>query len=118
MGGTFGIRRVLVGLDDVPICWRTAPGNGLYLDESSLPVLSGPLPEGEYSLKVVVNADGVEAYQPSLQGYRFEIRSFHPIVMTAGKSIEVTVIVDERAGGPPEERPFIRYVHVEHETPR
>ena len=110
MSRAVGVRRVLLGLDDVPICWRTAPGKGSYLEDASLPVLTGPLLLGEHTLKVVVNADGLEASRADLKGYRFEIKSSHPIEVEAGKAIELMVIAYEKDHGLPDERPAIRYV--------
>jgi hypothetical protein len=106
----FGVRRVLIGLDDQPICWKTAPAGGPFLDEASLPVLSGPAVDGEHSLRLVVNVDGLRDSLVNLKGYRFEIKSSHSSRVEAGKNLEVTVIVYEKNDtGPPEERPAIRY---------
>lgn len=66
------MRRVILGLDHVPICWRTAPGNGLYLEDSSVPVLSGLLPAGEHKLRLLVNSDGVEANHSDAGGIEGE----------------------------------------------
>lgn len=110
MSRAFGVRRVLLGLDDAPLCWRTVPGKGPYLDDSSLPVLSGPLLEGPHTLKVAVDADGIEAGKPSLKGVRFDLKSSHPIDIEAGKSMEITVIVHEKEVGLPDQHPAIRYV--------
>lgn len=110
MSRAFGVRRILVGLDDTPICWRTVVGSGPYLDDAGLPVLTGPLREGDHTLRIVVDADGIAAVQPGLKGVRFDVKSSHPIAIEAGKPVEITVIAYEKEIGLPDEHPAIRYV--------
>jgi hypothetical protein len=113
----FGLQRVIIGLDDLALCWRSMPSKrgAAYLDANDLPAISLPLLEGEHILKLLVNLRGRSAFGVDLSGYWFEVRSSHKFHVDRARFTEVAAVVYEKGGPamPPEERPAIRYIERE-----
>ena len=114
LGDAFGLQRVIIGLDDLALCWRSMPSKrgAAYLDADDLPAISLPLLEGEHTIKLIVNLRGRSAFGVDLSGYRFEVRSSHAFHVDRAEVVELATVVYEKGGPakPPEERPAIRYV--------
>jgi hypothetical protein len=117
MSDAFGLQGVLLGLDDLLLCWKAMPSDpgATYLDANRIPAISLPLLEGDHTLSVLVRLQGKESGGVHLGGYRFEVRSSHVFHVERGKLTELTPIAYEKGGPakPPEEWPALRYVERE-----
>jgi hypothetical protein len=122
LSATFGLQRVVIGLDGAALCWRNKPSDSdeHFLDADSIPTLSGPLQQGDHVLQLFVamrgRGDGDLAY---LNSYRFEVRSNHSFTAVEGKTINLRVVAYEKGGvsTPTEQRPAIRYVEQIKDAP-
>ncbi len=117
LSDAFGLQGVLIGLDDLLLCWRAMPSSpgATYLDANSIPAISLPLLEGDHTLSVLLRLRGRRSGGVNFSGYWFEVRSTHVFHVDRGKLTKLASIAYEKGGPakPPVERPAIRYVKRE-----
>lgn len=101
---SFGLERVIIGLDALALCWRTMPpnrGTG-YLVADDFPAISLPLLEGEHTLSIFVQLRGKLLDGVDISGYRFKVQSKYELHVDRAKLTELaTVVYEQRADDMP-----------------
>jgi hypothetical protein len=108
----FRIERVLFVLDGA-VQFNQRYKTAKLSDNRKLSIFTGALPPGDHTVQVLLqlrgHGYGVFSY---LEGYRLDLKWSHSFTVTAGKTVDLTVIAFEKGGvtTPLHERPAVRYI--------